>query len=141
MLLQNDIPSSKLINQIKAGIGLIDTADLLTQVNPYLMRLFGYTAQDMLGQPIAAFVKPEQKTFLDLKLDQLKLGHNFFIPVHLQGKDGQQIECLLSFSGIHTDYEDYQGAVFFVLDIKQDLFHSAANRSTGLTKGTSIIGL
>ena len=140
MLLQNDIPSSKLINQIKAGIGLIDTADLLTQVNPYLMRLFGYTAQDMLGQPIAAFVKPEQKTFLDLKLDQLKLGHNFFIPVHLQGKDGQQIECLLSFSGIHTDNEDYQGAVFFVLDIKQDLFIQLLTDRQVLQRGRQLSG-
>jgi PAS domain S-box-containing protein len=138
MLLKNDLPSSKLISQINAGIGLIDEGDHLTQVNPYMTRLLGYTLQDMIGQPISAFIKPEQKTFLDLKLDQIKLGHNFFIPVTLQCKDGQQIDCLLSFSGIHPDDGGYQGAAFFILDIKQDHFFQLLTDRQVLQKGRQL---
>jgi hypothetical protein len=52
--------------------------------------------EDMIGQPIVAFINPVQHTFFQNKLNTVKQGDNFFIPVSLLGKDGRLIEGLLS---------------------------------------------
>lgn len=141
LFLENDIPSNKLISQVQAGIGLIDTNDRLAQVNPYMAGLLDCTIQDMTGQPIVSYIKPDQQPFLQTKLDGLKHGHNFFIPVSLLGRDGRHIECLLSFSRILSHEKNYLGAAFFVLDIHQDLFLQLLLERQVLQKGRELSGL
>jgi PAS domain S-box-containing protein len=138
---QNDLPSSELIYQIQAAIGLIDAHDQLTQVNPYLTRLVGYSPEDMIGQPIVTFINPDQHTFFLQKLNTAKQGFNFFIPVSLLGKDGHLIESLLAFSRIQPEGQVYQGAAFFVLDIHHELFLNLYNERRDLQKGREISGL
>ena len=135
------MPSNELITQIQAAIGLIDTNDQLTQVNPYLARLVGYATEDMIGQPIVAFINPDQHTFFQNKLNTAKQGFNFFIPVSLLGKDGRLIESLLAFSRIQPEGQVYQGAAFFVLDIHHELFQNLYNERRDFQKGREFSGL
>ncbi|HSM24530.1 MAG TPA: histidine kinase [Anaerolineaceae bacterium] len=132
------LPSNDLITQIQAGIGLINTIDKLTHVNPAMMQLLGHSMEDMVGQPIVAFIKPEQHTFLQNKLLTVKRGDNIFTPITFLRKDGRLVEGLLFISRIQTETEGYQGAAFFVLDIHQDLFLQTVVKGRDLQKGRDL---
>ena len=97
------------------GWGLDGTVTLW---NPSAERLYGYTAQEIIGQPIARIVPPAQRKQFRQLFERLQqgepVGHQESVRVR---KDGTQVEVALSLALIR----DARGQVIGAASIAQDI--------------------
>ena len=119
----NVINFSDLLGQFQSGIGLVDEGNQWVYVNPGLMSLLGYLEEEMIHQPLSAFIQPNQHRFLLMKLQSANDDENVFTLINLIRKDGQQVMSLLSYTKFHLMNCGFRGAAILVLDLhkEQDL--------------------
>ncbi|WP_109488471.1 PAS domain-containing sensor histidine kinase [Occallatibacter savannae] len=97
-----------------------DLHGIVTSWNPGAERLFGYSAQEMIGQPIRQIIPPELQEEEDRILATIARGERIehFETVRL-AKDGRRIDVELTISPIRDEAGQIFGASKIVRDITQ----------------------
>jgi PAS domain S-box-containing protein len=99
------------------GIWLIDGDARTTFVNPRLARLLGYTAEEMLGEPIFTFIDRERWPVAERNLKQRELGIEDRQEVQLVRKDGTRVWVLGSANPVFDRNGEYAGALAIIGDL------------------------
>lgn len=99
------------------GIWLIDGEARTTFVNPRLARLLGYTADEMLGEPIFTFIDRERWPVAERNLKQRQLGVEDRQEVQLVRKDGTRVWVLGSANPVFDRNGNYAGALALIGDL------------------------
>jgi PAS domain S-box-containing protein len=91
---------------------------IVTSWNASAERIFGYTAQEMIGQPILRLIPPERQSEEDLILARLRAGERIehFETVRMR-KDGQRLEVSLTISPVR----DRSGKIIGASKIAHDI--------------------
>jgi PAS domain S-box-containing protein len=99
------------------GIWLIDGDARTTFVNPRLAWLLGYTAEEMIGEPIFTFIDRERWPVAERNLQQRELGIEDRQEVQLLRKDGTRVWVLGSTNPIFDRNGEYAGALAIIGDL------------------------
>ena len=99
------------------GIWLIDGDARTTFVNPRLAWLLGYTADEMIGEPIFTFIDRERWPVAERNLQQRELGIEDRQEVQLLRKDGTRVWVLGSTNPIFDRNGEYAGALAIIGDL------------------------
>jgi PAS domain S-box-containing protein len=90
----------------------------VTQWNPAAERLYGYTAQEIIGQPLARMIPPAQGADFLESFERLRrgeqVGHHETVRLR---KDGTQVEVALSLAAIRDARGQVVGAASIARDI------------------------
>ncbi|HXS75325.1 MAG TPA: PAS domain S-box protein [Terracidiphilus sp.] len=108
-----------------------DLAGLVKSWNPQAERLFGYSAQEMLGQHIRKILPPELQDEEDRILTTISAGKQMehFETVRV-AKDGRRIDVAVTISPIRDENRQVIGASKIVRDITQQKRTEQALRMT-----------
>jgi PAS domain S-box-containing protein len=91
---------------------------VITSWNPAAERLYGYTAAEMIGQPIARLVPPDRPNDLPAIMERLRRGERIqHYDTDRVAKDGRRIPISLSISPI----KDRSGAIVGAATIARDI--------------------
>ena len=109
----------QLIENMQEGLWLIDKDSITTFVNPRMAEILGYTAEEMLGKHLFAFMDERgievAKYNLERRRQGIKEQHDFeFIR-----KDGARVYASLETSPITDEAGNYVGALACVADITE----------------------
>src|SRR5947209_7782844 len=93
-----------LVESSYEGVGAVDLEGRFTSWNQGMELLFGYTAEEVLGQSVALTAPLERKAEYVSNLERLKSGatHNRYETVRKR-KDGSLIEIAITVSPIYDD--------------------------------------
>ena len=97
-----------------------DLNGIITSWNKGAERLFGYTAEEMLGKPVTMLIPPDRLDEEERILERIKRGERteHFETVR-QRKDGSLVEVSLTTSPIRTPEGDIVGASKIARDITE----------------------
>lgn len=95
-----------------------DLQGMVTSWNPAAQRMFGYTAEEMIGRSITTIIPPELHADEQLILDTIAAGRRIehFETVRVT-KDGRRIDVSLTISPIRNDAGKIVGAAKIARDI------------------------
>ena len=93
-------------------------AGLITDWNPAAQRLYGYTADEVLGESIGILVPPERRGGSGSLLETVRQGDVVRqVDTQRMAKDGRRIDVSISMSPIRDDAGRIVGAAAFTRDI------------------------
>ena len=106
---------------------------IVTSWNSAAERLFGYTAAEMIGQPIAVLSTPERQAEMPMILERVRRGERLeSFDTTRRRKDGSVVEISLTVSPIY----DAAGRIVGASKIARDIFERrAAERQQQLLLG------
>jgi PAS domain S-box-containing protein len=108
----------RIVETAQEGIWLIDAEAKTSFVNSKIVELLGYTAQEMSGRPLLAFVDDDWKDVAEQRIIDRTVGaienHDF----EFRRKDGSTLSALLSCTPIF-EAGVYQGALAMVMDFTE----------------------
>ena len=107
----------QIVETSQEGIWLIDAAGKTTFVNAKLAELLGYTADEMIGMPLFAFMDAEGQTLATATLERRRQGFADQLDFKLLRKDGTPIWTLVNASPLQDDAGGYIGALAMLTDI------------------------
>ncbi len=118
-LKQSEKRYRQLFESMQEGLWLIDKDSITTFVNPRMAEILGYTAEEMLGKHLFAFMDERgievAKYNLERRRQGIKEQHDFeFIR-----KDGARVYASLETSPITDEAGNYVGALACVADITE----------------------
>ena len=126
-----DVTESKSVEQAPQRLAAIvastddaiiskDLDGIITSWNPAAERLFGFTASEMIGQPILKIIPPELHSDEDRILATIARGQRIehYETVRLR-RDGQRVEVSLTVSPVKDDSGKIVGAAKIARDITQ----------------------
>ena len=129
-IIERDVAAHKREEEILRQIRLIvenshdaiigETLDgIVTSWNGGATKMFGYSAQEMIGNPISSLIPPETKNEMTLLLDRIKEGEVItdYDSVRIR-KDGLRVSVALSISPIKTEEGTIIGASIVERDIR-----------------------
>ncbi|TFW23614.1 putative bifunctional diguanylate cyclase/phosphodiesterase [Duganella callida] len=107
----------RIVHNAEEGIWEIDAAARTSFVNPKMARMLGYSIEEMLEQPLVAFMDGEGRALLERNIARRRQGvaerHEFkFIR-----KDGAELWATLASNPIFDQDGGYRGALALVSDI------------------------
>ena len=108
-----------------------DLHGIVKSWNPQAERMFGYTAEEMIGQPITIIVPPEFYSDEEMILGKIKNGETIdhFETVRV-AKSGERIDVSLSISPIKDEQGRILGAAKIARDIREHKRIERALRTT-----------
>jgi len=107
----------QIVETSQEGIWLIDAAGKTTFVNAKLAELLGYTADEMIGMPLFAFMDAEGQTLATATLERRRQGFADQLDFKLLRKDGTPIWTLVNANPLQDDAGGYVGALAMLTDI------------------------
>jgi PAS domain S-box-containing protein len=106
-----------IVETAQEGIWIIDASDRTFFVNGRLAEMFGYSVDEMLGQPFQAFMddawRAQEQTHAEHRRRGEKLRHDFMFC----RKDGSQFWAIVATTPIFDKRGHYAGALIMVIDI------------------------
>jgi PAS domain S-box-containing protein len=108
---------SLIVTTANEGIWLQDRENIITYVNPAVADLFGYDSQEMIGQPITAFMCADELPDRATRTQLRRQGLSERYERRFLHKDGSQIWTVVSAAALIDDKEGYQGVVAMCTDI------------------------
>jgi diguanylate cyclase (GGDEF)-like protein/PAS domain S-box-containing protein len=107
----------RIVHSAEEGIWEIDANSRTTFVNPRMAAMLGYQIEDMLGQPLVAFMDEEGKRRLEhniaRRLDGVFEQHEF----KFQHRDGRAVWTTMATNPIFDAASRYLGALALITDI------------------------
>ncbi|HEY9596476.1 MAG TPA: PAS domain S-box protein [Cyanophyceae cyanobacterium] len=101
------------------GIWVIDPQGNTTFVNPKILQMLGYSAEEMLGKPLFAFMDEQEQSlarvYLEHRRQGLKEQHEF----KFRCKDGSQLWTIIATTPIFDRSGQFTGALGMISDITQ----------------------
>lgn len=110
---------SHVVNSAMEGVWQIDERDLTVYVNPRLAEMLDYRIEQMLGQPILAFVHPEDRDAFHRVLQQHRRGERLRCDMRFRRRDGSDLWVLLAAQPIFAADGRYSGAFALLVDIAE----------------------
>jgi len=119
-----------IIDQIHDAVVATDLEGNVTSWNKGAERILGYTAEEMLGSPIALVYPPDQQTFLiDQVITPLRTKGTHVSEVVMQHKNGTLLHGHLSLSMRHDRNRKPIGMIGYTTDITEQKQADATARS------------
>lgn len=106
-----------LLETLQEGIWVIDAHGRTTFVNPRMAEMLGYSAEEMLGRPVADFLEPRENSRLH-PLEARRPGGAAF-ELELVRKDGSKVSSLVRTSPLYDSHGNYAGTLAGLSDITQ----------------------
>ncbi|PYP86760.1 MAG: hypothetical protein DMG65_18310 [Candidatus Angelobacter sp. Gp1-AA117] len=108
-----------------------DLNGLVTSWNQSAEKLFGYTAEEMIGRPITVIIPPELHQDEDMILGKIRRGERIehFETVRMK-KTGEKLEVSLTISPVKDEHGDVIGAAKIARDITESRRIDRALRTT-----------
>ncbi|MDB5935960.1 MAG: hypothetical protein JWQ01_3304 [Massilia sp.] len=107
----------RIVHSAEEGIWEIDAAACTTFVNPKMAAILGFSIEEMLGRPLAAFTDPEGWSMLGSNLARRREGiaerHEF----KFVRRDGSEAWTTMATNPIFDNAGTYVGALALVTDI------------------------
>ena len=127
-----------IIESSEDAIASKDLNGIITSWNKSAERLFGYTAEEIIGQPVTLIIPPELHDDEPRILGKIRAGerieHFQTVRVH---KNGQLIDVSLTVSPIRDDQGNIVGAAKIVRDItRQKKLEEAALRLAAIVESS-----
>jgi len=108
-----------LIELAQEGVWTIDTEGQTTFTNRKLSDILGYTAEEMLRQPVFSFITEKSRPAFRKNLARLKSGESQFFTVTFAKKDGSPVYTRLAASPGLDENGAYAYGLFLVSDISE----------------------
>ncbi len=127
-----------IIESSEDAIASKDMEGTITSWNKSAERLFGYKAEEIIGQPVTLIIPPELHDDEPKILEKIRAGERIqhFQTVRLH-KNGQRIDVSLTVSPIRDDKGKIIGAAKIVRDItRQKKFEEAALRLAAIVESS-----
>jgi len=109
----------RIVHSAEEGIWEIDALSCTSFVNPKMASMLGYAIEDMLDQPLVAFMDEEGKGILERNIARRQAGiaerHEF----KFVRKDGQPVWTTMATNPIFDASGHYMGALALVTDITE----------------------
>jgi PAS domain S-box-containing protein len=97
-----------------------DLNGLVTSWNRSATRIFGYTAEEMIGRPIAVIAAPDRRNEMPLILERIRRGERIeHYETKRRRKSGQILDISLSVSPIRDGHDRIVGASKIARDITE----------------------
>jgi diguanylate cyclase (GGDEF)-like protein/PAS domain S-box-containing protein len=107
----------RIVHSTQEGVWEIDAQSRTSFVNPRMADMLGYTIEEMLGQPLVAFMDEEGKSMLEQNIARRQDGvfeqHEF----KFQHRDGRAVWTTMATHPIFDAGSRYLGALALVSDI------------------------
>jgi diguanylate cyclase (GGDEF)-like protein/PAS domain S-box-containing protein len=107
----------RIVHNAEEGIWEIDAAARTSFVNPKMAQMLGYSIEDMLEQPLVAFMDEEGRTILERNIARRQQGQAERHEFKFIRKDGGELWATLATNPIFDDDGSYRGALALVSDI------------------------
>jgi len=106
-----------LVDASPAGIVCVDRAGKVTLWNPAAERIFGWSEQELLGQPLPVVPEDKRKMYGDLRASVF-LGESVSSrEVRARRKDGSTFDAIVSLAPLRNADGEIRGAMDIALDI------------------------
>jgi diguanylate cyclase (GGDEF)-like protein/PAS domain S-box-containing protein len=116
---RNEERFRRIVHTAEEGIWEINAAAVTTFVNPKMARMMGYTIEEMLNQPLTAFMDEEGHVLLERNIARREQGiaerHEF----KFLRKDGAELWTTMATNPIFDGQGGYIGALALVTDITE----------------------
>lgn len=106
-----------IVETAEEGIWIIDAEAKTTFVNPALTKMFGYTAEEMLGQCLVSFMDADSAALAKAKLQSPIEGREEKCEFKFIRKGGSVLWALVGCTPLSDINGDYAGALGMVTDI------------------------
>jgi diguanylate cyclase (GGDEF)-like protein/PAS domain S-box-containing protein len=107
----------RIVHNAEEGIWEIDAAARTSFVNPKMAQMLGYSIEDMLEQPLVAFMDEEGRTILERNIARRQQGQAERHEFKFIRKDGGELWATLATNPIFDNDGSYRGALALVSDI------------------------
>ncbi|WP_229215428.1 bifunctional diguanylate cyclase/phosphodiesterase [Duganella sp. CY15W] len=107
----------RIVHNAEEGIWEIDAAARTSFVNPKMAQMLGYTIEEMLEQPLVAFMDEEGRTILERNIARRQQGMAERHEFKFLRKDGSDLWATLATNPIFDADGSYRGALALVSDI------------------------
>ncbi|MYM34708.1 EAL domain-containing protein [Duganella sp. FT94W] len=107
----------RIVHYAEEGVWEIDAAARTSFVNPKMAQLLGYSIEDMLEQPLVAFMDDEGRRLLEHNLAQRRHDQAERREFKFLRKDGRDLWTTLAIKPIVDADGGYRGALALVTDI------------------------
>ncbi|MDF9407806.1 PAS domain S-box protein [Pelotomaculum isophthalicicum JI] len=105
------------------GIWVIDAAGKTTFANKRMAEMLGYTVEEMVGQPLSAFMYEEYRSIDSItdtsSMQKIKKVFYRQYDYQYRRKDGTELHVIMSVSPLFNNDESYAGALGMVTDITE----------------------
>jgi PAS domain S-box-containing protein len=116
-LKQSEDKYSLIATTANEGIWMLDAHDRITYLNPRVGDMFGYRAEEMIGQPISAFMCPDELGDHESRMNYRRQGGSERYERRFLSKDGTDVWTVISAAALIDDEDGYQGVVAMCLDV------------------------
>ena len=107
----------RIVHSAEEGIWEIDAAARTSFVNPKMAQMLGYRIEDMLEQPLLAFMDEEGRTILERNIARRQQGQAERHEFKFIRKDGSELWATLATNPIFDADGSYRGALALVSDV------------------------
>ncbi|HLF98214.1 MAG TPA: PAS domain S-box protein [Methylococcaceae bacterium] len=130
-----------LVEAMSEGVGVLDENAVVTYVNPALCGITGYSAGELLGQPVIRFFDEANRALLLRRLEDRTSGKGESYELGFTRKDGRR--CILQISPYLLPKDDgrYGGSVAIIADVTDRRQAEAQVRKLSATIEQSPIGV
>jgi len=107
----------RIVHNAEEGIWEIDAAARTSFVNPKMAQMLGYCIEDMLEQPLVAFMDEEGRAILERNIARRQQGVSERHEFKFLRKDGSDLWATLATNPIFDGDGSYRGALALVTDV------------------------
>lgn len=107
----------RIVHSAEEGVWEIDAQSRTSFVNPRMASMLGYEIEDMLGQPLVAFMDQEGKVMLEHNIARRQDGIFEHHEFKFQHRDGHAVWTTMATNPIFDAASRYMGALALVTDI------------------------
>lgn len=106
-----------LVETMRGGLAVLDTAFRVTFVNDRFCELLGYSSAEVIGKQPMSFVDPADMPLVQSHLERRQSAESTSYELPLRHKDGHQIYMLMSGSPLLDKQGNYNGSLVVATDI------------------------
>lgn len=107
----------RIVHNAEEGIWEIDAAARTSFVNPKMAQMLGYSIEEMLEQPLVAFMDEEGRVILERNIARRQQGASERHEFKFLRKDGSELWATLATNPIFDADGAYRGALALVTDV------------------------
>jgi PAS domain S-box-containing protein len=108
-----------IVDTASEGIWMLGTNGETTFVNARMAEMLGYRSEDMIGQPVAAFLFEEDRLDHDNRIEERRKGQPGHYERRYRRKDGKTVWTLLSATPLLDDKNGFMGSFAMLTDITE----------------------
>lgn len=120
-LLRSEERFRTLVETMYEGLGVVNEDNSIKYANPSLSHLLGFTTGEMLGRKITEFALETEKDVIEEQLSAVKRGVDQTGLITWRKKDNGHLHSHVSFAGVFDKPNEYQGAIFIITDISEQI--------------------